>query len=292
MKFGAHISIVGGVENAPLNARNAGCEIFQMFSRSPRGGKPADLTKEVVKEFKNNCQDNNYDSYYLHTPYYINFLSTNNRILKGSIEVVRQELERGDKLGVRATMTHLGSAKDIDSRDIVNKTAEALIATLKGYRGRNKFLIEIAAGAGQIVGDNFEQIAAIIKLVEGRDGSRPVRTNNKIGVCFDTCHAFASGYDLRNKQQVSKTFKLFDQTIGLNRLEVIHINDSLAELDSHKDRHANLGKGKIGMNGIKAILTYPKFKNMDFILETPWVDGEKTIKKDINILKKLRKSKI
>lgn len=289
MKFGAHVSIAGGIANAPLNASKIGCETFQMFSRSPRGGKPSDLTKEVVKEFKNNCQDNNYDSYYLHTPYYINFLSTNNQILKGSIEVVRQELERGDKLGVRATMTHLGSAKDIDSRDIVNKTAEALIATLKGYRGQNKFLIEIAAGAGQIVGDNFEQIAAIIKIVEDRDKSRLVRTNTKIGVCFDTCHAFASGYDLRNKQQVAKTFKLFDQTIGLDRLEVIHMNDSLTEFDSHKDRHANLGKGMIGIDGIKAILAYPKFKNMDFILETPWVDGEKSIKKDINILKKLRK---
>lgn len=281
MKFGVHISVAGGLVNAPENAKVLDCETFQFFSRSPRGGSPSAITKKIADEFMARCRNYNLSTYYIHTPYYINFASSNSRIRRGSIEVVRQELERGNKLGVRATMTHLGSAKDIASKEIVAKVSAALIEMLGGYKGENQFLIEIAAGSGQIIGSRFEEVAKIIKSVE-----KKIKTH-KIGVCFDTAHAFASGYDLRDQKSVNNTLGEFDSIIGLERLIVIHANDSLVPLASRKDRHANIGKGKIGRKGFAAILRYPKLKKKDFILETPWND-EKEVKKDLKILKGLR----
>ncbi len=283
MKFGAHVSIAGGIFNAPLNAAKIGCETFQFFSRSPRGGAAPIITKEVKEKFISNCQEHGFSSCYIHTPYYINFASTNNRIRKGSIEVVRQELERGDQLGVTATMTHLGSAKDVADSEVVEIVAEGLIQVLKGYSGKNQFLIEIAAGAGKIIGSTFAEVSAIIKQVEKK-------VKYKIGVCFDTAHAFASGYDLRDQESVDKTLLQFAKEIGRDRLVVVHINDSLVGLGERKDRHANIGKGKIGLKGFESLLCHKWMRDIDFILETPW-ETETTIKKDLNILKRIRANK-
>jgi deoxyribonuclease-4 len=284
MRFGAHVSAAGGLVNAPRNAHNLGCDTFQFFSRSPRGGAPTNIDVELSQLFRKYCLDYNLQTCYIHTPYYINFASTNRRIYDGSIEVVRQELERGDMLGVTATMTHLGSAKDIATNKIVSIVATALIKTLYGYEGKNRFLIEIAAGSGAIIGSSFEQVAAIIQTVEKKI------KNHTIGVCFDTAHAFASGYDVRNQQVVNETLKKFDKVIGLERLVVIHANDSLVDFATRKDRHQNIGKGKIGLSGFKALVQHPKLKNLDFILETPWT-SEQTIKKDLHTLRSLQTKK-
>ncbi len=281
MRFGAHVSIAGGLPNAPSNAARIGCETFQFFSRSPRGGNPPSLTKKVIVEFKANCEKHGFVNYYIHTPYYINFASKDRRIRQGSIRVVRQELERGELLGVRATMTHLGSAKDIDDKEIVATVAAALVEMFKGYEGKNQFLLEIAAGAGRIIGSSFAEIAAIIKQTEKK-------VKHKIGVCFDTAHAFASGYDLRSRSALDKTLRQFANEIGRDRLVVIHGNDSLVGLGERKDRHANIGKGKIGKEGFRALVNHPWLKDLDLILETPW-SSERTIKDDLRILKELRK---
>jgi len=285
MKIGAHVSIAGGVFNAPVNAARIGAETFQIFSRSPRGGQPPELTKEVLAKFKQSISDLGFGDFYIHAPYYINFASQNKRIYHGSIEVVRQELERGSKLGARALMTHLGSAKDLGEKQAIKQTIQGIKEVLQGYKGSCQFLIENSAGAGAIIGDTFEEIAEIIRGVE------KIKANKgKVGVCYDVMHGFASGYDVRNRQAVVKTLKEFDRIIGLDRLVVIHANDSLVDFASHKDRHANIGKGKIGLAGFQALVKNQKLKNICSILETPWVDGEKSIKKDINSLKRLRDS--
>jgi deoxyribonuclease-4 len=284
MRFGAHVSAAGGLENAPRNAHNLGCDTFQFFSRSPRGGTPTNIDAEMIELFRKYCVEYNLQTCYIHTPYYINFASPNHRIYNGSIEVVRQELERGDVLGVTATMTHLGSAKDIENNKIIPIVATALIKTLQGYEGKNRFLIEIAAGSGAIIGSSFEQVAAIIQAVEKKI------KNYTIGVCFDTAHAFASGYDLRNEQVVNDTLKKFDKIIGLERLVVIHANDSLVDFATRKDRHQNIGKGKIGLSGFRALVQHPKLKHLDYILETPWTN-EQTIKKDLHTLRSLQTKK-
>ncbi len=284
MKIGVHVSAAGGLVNAPLNAKTLGCETFQFFSRSPRGGKPTPLTKSTVKEFKQRCMEYGLVDYYIHTPYYINFASSNQRIRHGSIEVVRQELERGELLGVRATMTHLGSAKDLSPQPALKLVAQGIIEVLANYKGKNRLLLEISAGSGQVIGANFTELAELIKLIEQKI------KHHQVGVCFDTAHAFASGYDLRNDAKVKQTLKKFDQIIGLNRLVLIHANDSKADFNSHKDRHENIGQGKIGRQGFAALVSYPKLKKVNFILETPW-DNENIVKKDLHTLKKLRDKK-
>ncbi|OGY92567.1 MAG: hypothetical protein A3H70_00715 [Candidatus Komeilibacteria bacterium RIFCSPLOWO2_02_FULL_48_11] len=280
MKFGAHVSIAGGIPNAPQNAALLGCEVFQMFSRSPRGGKAAAITPEVGRVFQAECKKHKQAAAYIHAPYYINFASENNRIRYGSIAVICDELERASALGVKAIMTHLGSAKDTTSEQAIKITAEGITKVLKGYRGQSKLLLELSAGSGEIIGDTFEEMAEIIKLAEKTLGKK-----NVIGVCLDTAHIFASGYDIRDKKSVEATLKAFDKVIGLKRLGVIHANDSMIPLGEKKDRHEHLGRGKIGLECFRALARHPKLKKIDMIVETPTQAG---MKKDIALLKKMR----
>jgi deoxyribonuclease-4 len=267
MQFGAHISIAGGIEKAPKKAHEIGCECFQMFSRSPRGGKSLELTEDKRSDFKNNCRKYNLKNYYLHTPYYINLASANHRIYYGSIAAIKKEMEAADLLGAKGVVTHLGSAKELGEKEAREKLVEGLVKVFNPpnhpYQGGAILLLEITAGAGKIMGDSFEEIAYFMKEAEKEI------FRNKLGVCFDTAHAFASGYDLRNKKAVQKTFDDFDKIIGIKKLKLIHCNDSNVDLNSRVDRHENIGEGKIGTEGFKALLSEPRLQDLDFILETP-----------------------
>ena len=285
MKFGAHVSIAGGMPNAPANAAALGCEIFQFFSRSPRGGKAAAITKEIADNFQSECKKYKQAASYIHAPYYINFASENNRIRFGSISIIRDELERASALGVKAIMTHLGSAKDTTPEEAIKITAQGIAKALKGYKGSAKLLLELSAGSGLVIGATFEDMAAIINGAESSFTKATADKKNIIGVCLDTAHVFASGYDLRTKKAVDDTLKLFDKTIGLSRLGVIHANDSMVDLGEKKDRHEHIGQGKIGLAGFKALVNHPKLKNIDMIVETPTPEG---MKKDIALFKKIR----
>lgn len=280
MQFGAHVSIAGGIPNAPARAADLGCEVFQIFSRSPRGGNPPKITKEVARDFRLACKERKQFASYIHTPYYINFASENSRIRTGSVEIVRSELERASALGVRAIMTHLGSAKDSTPEKAIVQTAEGVAKVLKGYAGSARLLLELSAGAGLVIGATFDAVAEIINRAE-----KILKKKNVIGVCMDTAHVFASGYDIRDKKSVDATLKLFDKTIGLARLGVIHANDSKVGLGEKKDRHEHLGSGNIGQEGFCALVVHPKLKTVDMIVETPSPEG---MKKDIALLKKMR----
>ncbi len=281
MRFGLHVSIAGGVFHAPANAAAAGGEVFQMFTRSPRGGKAQPLTPAVVKQFTVATKKHRQAAWYVHTPYYVNFASANNRIRFGTIAIVREELDRASRLGASALMTHLGSAKEVGAARGKAMVVAGLKKMLDGYTGQTRFLIELAAGAGNVLGDTFEEIADYIERVEKTNKA----WRGKIGVCLDTCHAFAAGYDLRAAAAVDRTLKQFDQIIGLDRLALIHANDSKADFNAHIDRHEHLGLGKIGKDGFAALVAHPKLQNLDFILETPH-DGKE--KQDLELLKKLR----
>ena len=229
-----------------------------------------------MREFKNACEEAGQKEWYVHAPYFINFASGNNRIKHGSISTIRQELERSSLLGAKYLMAHLGSYKDLGQSLGLAQVAEALDETLKGYKGETQFLIEISAGAGEIIGDTFEEIAEIIhhKKLKKHD----------IGVCYDTQHGFASGYDIRTIEAVETMLKKFDKIIGLDKLKLSHCNDSLTEFGSHKDRHAHIGEGKIGLAGFEALLKNKKLKNINFVLETE----HNAVKKDLKILKTIR----
>jgi deoxyribonuclease-4 len=283
MQFGAHISIAGGIDKAPERAHEIGCECFQMFSRSPHGGKSLELTKDKINNFKKNCAKYNLKNYYIHTPYYINLASANNKIYHGSISAIKKELETANLLGAKAVVTHLGSAKDLGEKEARKKLVKGLVKIFPVAESRHacSLLLEITAGSGNIMGDNFEEIAYFIKEAEKEI------PKNSLGVCFDTAHAFASGYDLRNKKAIKKTFDDFDKIIGLKRLKLIHCNDSKVDLGSHIDRHENIGYGKIGIEGFKAIINKPRLKNLDFILETP----SNKDRNDLEVLRGLRNKK-
>ncbi|MDQ7815361.1 MAG: deoxyribonuclease IV [Patescibacteria group bacterium] len=274
MKFGAHVSIAGGVQNAPLNAEKIGCETFQMFTRSPQGGPAPKLTNETLEEFGVNCAENGLVDWVVHAPYYINFASVEKRIRDSSARIIREDLERASLLKARYLMFHPGSAKGTDFKTGMRWCVEGIKTLLDGYAGSTELLIEISAGAGEIIGDTFEEIAELLQGV-GHTG---------LGACFDTAHAFASGYDLRDKKAVRHTFDQFDEIIGLNRLKAVHCNDSKIELGAHKDRHEHLGKGFIGIGGFKAIIKEKRLGNTNLYLETE----PEGVEHDLEILKGLR----
>ncbi len=274
MKFGAHVSASGGLWNGPENAGKIGCEVFQFFSRPPQGGEGMKLTPEVVKKFREACEKNAQELWVIHAPYIINFASTTERIRQGSIRLIREELDRGSTLGARAVMFHPGSARDVPLSMGIRMVTDGINELLKDYKGSTQLLIEISAGSGNVIGDTFDEVRDILKLVK----------NENVGVCFDTAHAFASGYDLRDTNAVAATFDAFDKEIGLERLVMSHCNDSKVELGAKKDRHDFLGEGHIGLAGFKAMLAEKRLNDLFWIVETP-IEGQEA---DIKKLKKIR----
>lgn len=277
MKFGAHVSSAGGLHNAPERAAAIGCEVLQMFSRPPQGGKPKPITPEVAEKFKGALRNYHIERVYVHAPYTINLASARPQIHYGSVAILRDELERCSTLGCRAMMFHPGSARDLGQKKGEKKVVEGLNRILDGYEGSCQLLIEISAGAGLVMGDTFEELARFIEKAERGD---------EIGICFDTQHAFASGYDLRTKDALNQTVRLFEKTVGIKKLMLSHCNDSKIGLNEHKDRHEHLGEGLIGLEAFKEIVRHPKLQRLDLILETP-VDQKR--KKDLDLLKSFRK---
>lgn len=272
MNIGCHVSIAGGIQNAPERAAELGAEIMQIFTRSPQGGPAPELTPEIINEFRLRVSGYGLRDIVVHTPYYINFASTNNRIRYGSVSVVRDELERASLIGAKYVMTHLGSAGDLSENDATEKVAEMLKKTLDGYTGSANLLIENSAGAGKIIGATFSQIAEIISKV-----NHP----SLIGICMDTQHSFASGYDWRDFEN---TIKKIEDEIGIGKIKLIHANDSLTDLASRKDRHAHIGQGQIGLDAFKNIVAFAQKNSIDMILETE----HDAVKEDIELLKSLR----
>lgn len=251
-----------------------------MFTRSPQGGPAPVIDGVVVKKFAAAMTAEKQSACVVHTPYYINFASANPRIKHGSASIIREELERASKLGAKFLMTHLGSSKDVTPEVGKKMVVEGLLKALDGYTGTTVFCIENSAGAGSTIGAKFEDIGEIITAVEKENE----KLKGVIGVCLDTCHAFSSGYDLRDVATVKKTMTEFDQHIGLDRLKLIHANDSKFELGAAKDRHEHIGQGKIGLDGFAAMLNNPTLNKVDWYLETE----SGGVKEDIALLKKLR----
>ncbi|MFH0829289.1 MAG: deoxyribonuclease IV [Candidatus Kerfeldbacteria bacterium] len=281
MKIGAHVSAAGGIFNAPLNAARIGCETFQVFSRSPQGGPAPKLTVDIVKQFRANMKAKKFEGFVIHTPYYINFASTTPRIRYGSIGVVRDELERGTLLGASYVVTHLGSTKDAGATLGFYKTWRSFQRILDGYKGTTKLLLELSSGAGDLVGGSFEQLADLLKHSESAK-----KYEGKMGVCLDTCHAFAAGYDMSSKKGFDTMMKVISATVGVSRVKLIHANDSKFGLNEHRDRHEHIGKGLIGSEAFRTLLHTTSWKNLDMIVETP-PDGAQD---DVRILKRLRNS--
>ncbi|MEK7487956.1 MAG: deoxyribonuclease IV [Patescibacteria group bacterium] len=273
MLFGAHVSIAGGIDKAPERAADFGCEVFQIFSRSPQGGPPPALTDELVKQFQENIKKYGQKEFYVHTPYIINLASAEKRIEESSVRLIKEDLTRASTLGARYVMTHVGSAKDGDKGEARVKIAENLKKVLDGAHTA-ELLIEMSAGAGGIIGDTFEDLAFFMHELRG----------HAIGICFDTAHMFASGYDIRDDVHVKETLDTFDRIVGLTHLKLSHCNDSKVGLGEKKDRHEHLGGGMIGLAGFEALVKEPRLQKINFVCETE----HDAVAKDIAIMKELR----
>ena len=276
MPIGAHVSAAGGLFNGPKNAGGIGCETFQFFSRPPQGGNVKAISEEDQKLFREEMKKQKLQSCYIHGPYVINLASEKSSTRANSVRLLREELERGSLLGVKGMMFHPGSAKEVGAEAGTKFVIEGLNKILDGYKGSCQLLIEISAGAGAVMGATFEELAAFV------DGAE---RGKEIGICFDTQHAFGSGYDFRTPELLDAMIKKFDKIVGLKKLVASHLNDSKVEFNSHKDRHEHIGKGLIGKEAIKRFVQHPKLQHIDLLLETP-LDEERT--GEVKLLKKWR----
>ena len=273
MNIGCHVSIAKGIDKAPELAHKLGCEAMQIFTRSPQGGPFSEISEEEAKDFKGNCRKFEIKNVYIHTPYFINLASKNNRIYYGSISSIRKEMERASQLGAKYAMTHLGSAKDLGEEESVKKTIEGLSKVFEGYDDSTKLLVENSAGNGQIIGSDFIQIGKILNAV---------KSPSLAGICLDTQHSFASGYDWKN--DFNGCIELIEKNLEVKKIKLIHANDSLTDFNSRKDRHAHLGQGKIGLEGFEKLVAFAKKNNIDMICETAYPG----VIEDIKILKEIR----
>ena len=267
VQIGAHVSISGSIANAITNASKRECSAFQVFTSNPRGWHAKDLTDDGITNYKNNLSQSNIDRFatVAHMPYLPNLSSPEISVYEKSIHTMIREVERCDKLGIPYLVTHLGSHKGTGE----DKGIQRLVGALTEVAKTNKdvtILLENTAGQKNSVGSDFTQLAEIFF------GLKPA---SRFGICIDTCHAFAAGYDLRNEKNVKDAFEKFDSEIGLKHIKIIHLNDSKGELGCHLDRHEHIGLGHIGEAGLSQVVKLANKNKIPIILETP-IDERRT----------------
>jgi len=267
VQIGAHVSISGSIANAITNASERECSAFQVFTSNPRGWHAKDLTDDGITNYKNTLSQSNIDRFatVAHMPYLPNLSSPEITVYEKSIHTMIREVERCDKLGIPYLVTHLGSHKGTGE----DKGIQRLVSALTEVAKTNKdvtILLENTAGQKNSVGSDFTQLAEIFF------GLKPA---SRFGICIDTCHAFAAGYDLRNEKNVKDVFEKFDSEIGLKHIKIIHLNDSKGELGCHLDRHEHIGLGHIGEAGLSQVVKLANKNKIPIILETP-IDERRT----------------
>lgn len=260
--IGAHVSAAGGVENAPLNAKGIGATAFALFTKNQRQWVAKPLTGESIAAFRKNCEAAGYspDQVLPHDSYLINLGNPDPIALEKSRAAFLDEMQRCEQLGLNRLNFHPGSHLKKTSEDQCLRTIANSVNLALDRTSGVTAVIENTAGQGSNLGHTFEQIAAIIEQVEDQ---------SRIGVCIDTCHAFTSGYDLRSREEFVKTFRQFEEVIGIRYLKGMHLNDSKKELGSRVDRHHSLGEGFIGIEPFRWIMSDPRFDGIPLILETP-----------------------
>lgn len=273
--IGAHVSASGGVENAPANAHEIGATAFALFTKNQRQWKAAPLSADSIKLFKERCEQYGYTSKQIlpHDSYLINLGHPEAAGLEKSREAFFDEMKRCEELGLDRLNFHPGSTlKEISDEACLTLIAESINMALDRTKGVTA-VIENTAGQGSNLGYKFEQIAYIIDKVEDK---------SRVGVCIDTCHSFAAGYDLATSSGFTETFEHFDNVIGFKYLRGMHLNDAKKELGSRVDRHDSLGKGTLGIEPFKWIMQDKRFDGIPLILETPdesiWAEEIKMLK--------------
>ncbi len=264
--FGAHMSIAGGCHNALLAAQAHGCSTVQLFTKNASQWQARDLTADEVRTFRRTLRQSRLRFPTAHDSYLINVASPDEALYRRSLAALIVEMRRAEQLGLRYLVMHPGAAMDGGEDAGLARVAGALDevhARCPGYHVR--ILLETTAGQGTTLGHRFEHLAHIFGLVAAPE---------RLGVCFDTCHVFAAGYPLAPEREYRATLRDFDRVVGLWRLRVFHVNDSLRPQGSRVDRHAHIGQGQMGLEPFRLLVNDHRFRNRPMILETPKEDDE------------------
>lgn len=284
LKLGVHVSIAGGIFNSVTNATSIGCTSFQLFSRNPRQWKAKVLEEDEIRQFKEVLRQSsiNPDSTVVHMPYLPNLSAPTSEMYEKSVMTLTDEISRCNSLGIPYLVIHLGSHLGKGEKNGISQLVKACQSAFQGYKDKGlrknsvKLLLENSAGQKNSIGSKIEEIQLILGLLG----------TSEYGVCLDTCHLFAAGYDLSSDEGTNKLLDLVEKCIGIQHLKLIHLNDSKGELGSNLDRHYHIGMGKIGENGFKTLINDKRLENLPFIMETP-IDSLRGDKENLDYVKHL-----
>ncbi len=259
VKVGVHVSIAGSLDLAIDRAKERGCDAFQMFSRNPRGWGFAPLSGEIAGKFRQKIESTGIIPVD-HMPYLPNLASPNPENYQKSTATLASELDRCERLGIRYLVTHLGHHLGDGIAGGRKRVIEGINEAFGASDNSVMLILENTAGEKNSVGSSFGHIRGIMDGIDAKE---------RIGVCLDTCHAFAAGYELRTDEGIAETLRQFDELIGIKNLKVVHLNDTKGDRNSGLDRHEHIGMGFIGEDGFRRILHHPVFRNVPLICETP-----------------------
>jgi deoxyribonuclease-4 len=278
MPLGAHTSIAGGVDKAILRGQEIGCETIQIFTKNARQWRAWPLSEEEIARFQQNREKTGIEPIFAHDSYLINLGSPDEALWRRSVEALLDEMVRCEALNLPYLVIHPGSHVGAGEEAGLRRIAQALNQIHARAPGSQvQVLLEITAGQGTSLGYRFEHLARLLDLVED---------DQRLGVCLDTCHVLAAGYELRTPQGYVETFRQLEAIIGLDRLRVIHLNDSEGDLGSRVDRHAHIGQGRLGLEPFRLLLNDARFRDLPMVLETP--RGADMDRANLAVLKGLR----
>ncbi|MCF7889942.1 deoxyribonuclease IV [Candidatus Bipolaricaulota bacterium] len=263
MLLGAHMSIAGGIDSSVDRAADFEMNALQIFSHNVRSWDTRELTEEEIEGFKKKREEFGVDYAVVHTSYLLNLASPKEDLWEKSKKGLVEEIRRAHLLDIPAINTHIGAHTGSGLETGIDRLVEALkeIETTDVFENSSvKVLLENTAGEGTKLGSDFAELGEVLDKLDYPD---------RYGVCIDTCHGFAAGYDFATEAGLEETLEEFDREVGLNKLDLIHLNDSVGERGLHKDRHTHIGRGEIGNEGFAAVVNHPDTRKLPFILETP-----------------------
>ena len=279
MLIGAHVSPAGGLDKAIERGVEKGCQAIQIFNQSPRMWRPTAYGDDDFTAFKKAMKPSPIKAVLIHAVYLLNCASEDAEIRDKSRASLIQSLRVGAGIGAAGVVLHPGSAKGGDVKAEITR-AGALIKEALSETDRCPLLLEDTAGAGGTLGRSFEELGELLSAAGG---------NRRLGICLDSCHLFASGYDIRTVPGLTETMDEFDSVVGIKRLGALHLNDSQGKLGSNRDRHANIGTGELGERGCAAYLSEPRFDKLPLVLETQGPEHQGPTPEEIELCFTLRK---
>jgi deoxyribonuclease IV len=280
--IGAHVSPAGGLPKAIERGVERGCEAIQIFNQSPRMWKPTAYREEDFIAFREAMAESPIGSVMIHAVYLLNCASEDREIRRKSLASLTHSLRIGHAIGASGVVLHPGSAKTGHVGEAIARAGKTIAAALADSEGCELHL-ENTAGAGGTLGRSFEELAALIDAA-GSD--------SRLGVCLDSCHLLASGYDIRTPEKTGAVLRECSRTLGRRVVRSLHLNDSQTQLGSNRDRHANIGKGELGRKGCEAFLSAPSLQKLPCVLETPGENREGPPRKEVLLAKRLRRAGI